>query len=210
MIPRTCRLILASVILTALATRAHAQNADSAMRVILARTERITDGASRYRDFDASFDSLGLERWGTGPGRLVASFEGDTLRMIVAKYSGITGPASQSFYFWKGAPFEIAVRLHGDGGAAAPTHGPVEQRFYFDRGFLIRWVDPAHTIHPVTTGAIFARAMQLMASATRLVDAARRVREHDAVPPSPDEIANAMRTDLEGLVTAEQSYHAAV
>jgi hypothetical protein len=84
MIPRLASLMLASVILTGAPMTARAQKADSLMRVIRARYERINVGASHYVQYETSLDSVGLERWTTGRGRLIASFEGDTLRMIVA------------------------------------------------------------------------------------------------------------------------------
>lgn len=186
--------------LTAVSTSAWSQKADSAMRIIRARYERITDGTPRYQQYDTSLDSLGLEHWTTGRGRLTAAFEGDTLRTLVASYAGSSGHVTESYYFWDGAPIEIRARVRGDDSKA-------EQRFYFHRGYLVRWVDPGHTIHPVTTGAVFARAMQLMADATRLVDAARRAREHALEPPTPAAVAEAMRHELGTLVTAEQSYY---
>jgi hypothetical protein len=202
---RVALVVLASVTLTASPSAASAQKADSAMRIIRSRYERITDAASRYQQYESSLDSLGLEHWATGRGRLTAAFEGDTLRTIVASYGTTTGHVTESYYFWDGAPFEVRARLHADDSKA--THDPGEQRFYFHRGYLVRWLDPGHTIHPVTTGAVFARAMQLLADATRLVDAAHRARDRAIAPETPTDIAGAMRRELGGLVTAEQSYY---
>jgi hypothetical protein len=178
------------------------------MRVIRSRYERVNAGTSRYQSYDANLDSLGLEHWATGRGRLVAAFEGDTLRTITAEYTGREGHPKESYYFWAGAPFEIRVRLHADANESASIQKNAEQRFYFDRGYLVRWADPGHTIHPLTTGAVFARAMHLLADATRLVDAARRTREHTVAPATPAEIADAMRRELHGLMVAEMSYYA--
>ena len=194
-------LAFASVILTGQAPAAQAQRPDSLMRVIRARYERITGDASHYTQYVVSGDSLGLERWAAGRGHFTASFEGDTLRTIVAAYVGARGPVTEAYTFWDGAPIEIRVKLLNENDHA------VEQRFYFNRGYLVRWVDPGHTIHPVTTGAVFARAMQLMADATRLVDAARRTRDHTATPPTPAEVADVMRRELRGLMTAEMEYY---
>jgi hypothetical protein len=186
----------------------HAQNKDSAMRVIRARYERINGDASHFRQYETSLDSLGLEHWTTGRGRLIASFEGDTLRTIVASYASPRGHATESYYFWDGAPFEVKVKLRSDTGGAKSAPGTAEQRFYFNRGYLVRWVDPQHTIRPITTGAVFARAMQLMADGTRLVDAAHRARDHAPPPPAPADLADAMRRELRGLAAAESTYYA--
>jgi hypothetical protein len=202
---RVALVVLASVTLTAPPLAANAQKADSAMRIIRSRYDRITGAASRYQQFESSLDSLGLEHWATGHGRLTAAFEGDTLRTIVASYASTNGHVTDSYYFWDGAPFEVRARLHADDAKA--THDPAEQRFYFYHGYLVRWLDPGHTIHPVTTGAVFARAMQLLADATRLVDAAHRARDRAVAPETPTDIADAMRRELGGLVTAEQSYY---
>lgn len=202
---RVALVVFASVTLTAPPPVANAQKADSAMRIIRARYDRITGAASHYQQYESSLDSLGLEHWATGRGRLTAAFEGDTLRTIVASYGTTSGHVTESYYFWGGSPFEVRVRLHADDSKA--MHDPTEQRFYFHRGYLVQWVDPGHTIRPVTTGAVFARAMQLLADATRLVDAAHRARDRAIVPETPADIANAMRRELGGLVTAEQSYH---
>lgn len=178
------------------------------MRVIRARYERINGDASHYRQYEMSLDSLGLEHWTTGRGRLIASFEGDTLRTIVASYGSPRGHATESYYFWDGAPFEVKVKLRTDTGGAKTTERSAEQRFYFNRGYLVRWVDPQHTIHPITTGAVFARAMQLMADGTRLVDAARRARDHAPLPSGAVDMAEEMRRELRGLAEAESAYHA--
>ncbi len=201
---RVALLIVASVTLTAQPSAARGQRADSAMRILRARYKLINDNTLHYRQYETSLDSVGLERWPVGRGRLTAAFEGDTLRTIVASYAGTGGHATVSYYFWDGAPFEIRARVRTDDGKT--PHDP-EVRFYFYRGYLVRWVDPGHTIHPVTTGAVFARAMQLMADATRLVDGARRQRDRSAAPATPADIADALRRELGGLLTAEQTYH---
>jgi len=200
-------LALASVILTAAPGTMRAQKTDSLMRIIRARYDRITDGTPHYLQYETSLDSLGLEHWANGRGRMVASFQGDTLRTIVATYAGSNGHATETYYFWDGAPIEIRARAHTEGdGNPSPQTSP-EIRFYFNHGYLVRWVDPGHTIRPVTTGAVFARAMQLLADATRLVDGARRARDHMATPAAPVDIAEAMRRELRGLVAAESTYY---
>jgi hypothetical protein len=204
---RVALLLVASVTLTASPSPAQAQKADSAMRILRARYKRMTDDAARYQQYETSLDSIGLEHWATGRGHLTAAFEGDTLRTVVASYVGTTGHVTESYYFWNGAPFVVRARLHVDDSKGA--NDPAEQRFYFNRGYLVRWVDPGHTIHPVTTGAVFARAMQLMADATRLVDASRRLRDRSYSPASPNDVADAMRRELGGLISAEQSYYSA-
>jgi hypothetical protein len=208
MIRRCSSLILASAILTGLPSAARAQSVDSAMRVIRARYERINAGSARYQSYQEDLDSLGLERWASGHGHITAAFEGDTLRMIAAEYSGREGHPKESYYFWAGAPIEIRVRLHIGAGESASSQKTAEQRYYFDRGYLVRWADPGHTIHPLTTGAVFARAMRLLADATRLVDAAHRMRDHNMAPATPAEIADAMRRELRGLMVAEMEYYA--
>ena len=145
---------------------ARAQKADSVMRILLARFERINRGTLRYTEYQTTLDSVGLDHWATGHGRMTAAFDGDTLRTIVASYSGPRGHATESYYFWHGEPFAVRVRLRDDATAEKGRTG--EQRFYFNHGYLVRWIDPGRTIRPITTGAVFARAMLLMANATRL------------------------------------------
>jgi hypothetical protein len=128
--------------------------------------------------------------------------------VIAADYSGREGHPKESYYFRAGAPIEIRVRLRVGTGESASAQKTAEQRYYFDRGYLVRWADPGHTIHPLTTGAVFARAMRLLADATRLVDAARRMRDHSMAPATPAEIADAMRRELHGLMVAEMAYYA--
>jgi ferredoxin-NADP reductase len=59
----------------------------------------------------------------------------------------------------------------------------------------------------LSSGAVFARAMQLMADATRLIDAARRTRDHTVTPATPAEVAEAMQRELHELMAAESTYH---
>lgn len=168
-------LLLSGVgVLGACASPASAQNPDSAMRVIRARYEIVTRGRARYVQVGRELDSLGLEHWRRGRGWVVAAFEGDTLRTIVATY-GAHRDTVESYCFWAGAPIEIRVSMRGAGHEK--TRPVAEQRFYFAHGYLIRWADPAHTIRPITTGAVFARAMHLLAESTRLVDGSRRERD---------------------------------
>jgi hypothetical protein len=181
--------------------------ADSVVRVLRARAAGITEHRDRYAVYESPLDSIDLERWPAGRGRLAASFEGDTLRQVVASYSGERRHTTATYYIWRGSPFEIRVQL-GDTGRAAAGHASAEQRFYFNRGYLVRWIDPHHTIRPLTTGAVFARAMQLMADGTRLIDAAHRLRDHTIEPATPAEIARLMRTELQTLAVAELSYYA--
>src|SRR5215469_3659474 len=202
---RVAFLIVASVTLTVLPSGVGAQRADSAMRIIHARFKRINDDALHYEQYQTSLDSIGLEHWPVGRGRLTATFEGDTLRTIVASYATSSGHATVSYYFWDGAPFEVRARLRTDDGKSSQDR---EQRFYFYRGYLVKWVDPGHTIRPVTTGAVFARAMQLMTDATRLIDAARRQRDRSLAPTTTADVADAMRRQLSGLITAELAYYA--
>jgi len=185
---------------------AYGQKADSVMHMLLARYDRVSRAIGRYTQYESTIDSMGLDRWATGQGRFTAAFEGDTLRTIVASYTGGHGHATESYFFWHGEPFEVRVRLRDDGANAAGRVS--EQRFYFSHGYLVRWIDPSHTIRPVTTGAVFARAMQLMADASRLVDAARRTRDHALTPPTPVEMAEAMRRELRTFMTAELAYYA--
>jgi hypothetical protein len=198
---------LAAVSIAAPSVVAQGLNRDSVMRVLRIRHDRIERGSTRYITYESSLDSVGLERWSTGRGRLSAAFESDTLRTVTASYTGVHGHATESYYFWNGAPFEVRVRLRDENDGSAGSHGAAEQRFYFNRGYLVRWVDPHRTIRPVTTGAVFARAMQLMADASRLVDAAHRTRDRALIPPTPVEMAESMRRELRGLMTAELAYY---
>jgi hypothetical protein len=191
----------------ALWSPAEAQNPDSAMRAVRARYTSVVRGRPRYAEVDCELDSLGFERWRNGRGRLVAAFEGDTLRTLVATY-GAHRDTVESYYFWRGAPVVIQVAFPRGADRGTANRGVAEQRFYFDHGYLIRWVDPARTIRPVTTGAVFARAMHLLADATRLVDAARRERDQLQLSPSPEQAAESMRLELKALMSSERTYFA--
>jgi hypothetical protein len=193
--------------IAAFGSPAQAQSPDSMMRAVRARYTAVVRGRPRYGEVDAELDSLGFERWRNGRGWLVAAFEGDTLRTLVATY-GAHRDTVESFYFWRGAPVVIQVAFQGGASHGAANHGFAEQRFYFDHGYLIRWIDPARTIRPATTGAVFARAMHLLADATRLVDAARRERDHLQLSPSPEQAAESMRLELKALMTSERTYFA--
>jgi len=186
---------------------AQTQNADSVVRVLRGRYERMLDNQARYTDYETALDSLGLERWPIGHGRIAAAFDGDTLRTVTASYASDRGHVTESFYFWRGAPFEVRVHFSNTTDHSGAPRGPAEQRFYFNRGYLVRWIDPHRTIRPLTTGAVFARAMQLMADGTRLVDAAHRLRDHTLVPATPADVADLMRRELQSLTVAELSYY---
>jgi hypothetical protein len=202
-----CTGLVASV--AALWSPAQAQNPDSMMHAARVRYATVVRGRSRYSQVDCELDSLGFEHWRNGRGRLVAAFEGDTLRTLVATY-GAHRDTVESYYFWRGAPVMIQVAFSGGAGrGTGANHGVAQQRFYFDHGYLIRWIDPAHTIRPATTGAVFARAMHLLADATRLVDAARRERDQLQLSPSPEQAAESMRVELKTLMTSERTYFAA-
>ena len=218
MTPRRCRirdvtggLFVWCVVLTASLVSiapARAQNPDSLMHAVRSRYSAVATGRARYVEVDGELDSLGAEHWRNGRGRFAAAFEGDTLRTLVATY-GAHRDTVESYYFWRGAPVVVQVRFSAKAAGVAGTSRTPEQRFYFDRGYLVRWADPAHTIRPATTGAVFARAMHLLADATRLVDAARRERDQLQLPPSPAQVAESMRGELKAVMASERTYFAA-
>jgi hypothetical protein len=78
----------------------------------------------------------------TEGGELVAYFDGDVIKKIVAAHYGETGKATEEYYFWNN---ELMFVFRRDSRYDRPLSGKVvateENRFYFGAGRLIRWID---------------------------------------------------------------------
>ncbi|MEK6333627.1 MAG: hypothetical protein AABM67_01685 [Acidobacteriota bacterium] len=75
-------------------------------------------------------------------GELLAYFHGPSVMKIVATFFGESGKASEEYYFWDG---QLIFVLRKDFQYNKPLSGKVirttENRFYFNSGKLIRWID---------------------------------------------------------------------
>jgi hypothetical protein len=79
----------------------------------------------------------------TEGGELTAYFSGQSLRKMSAKFYGETGRALEEFYFWQDRLiFVLRVESRYDKPLSGVVRSKSEERFYFDDGVLIRWLDP--------------------------------------------------------------------
>ena len=165
----TLLLLLGWTLATAAPPASDEAPTDAAVRVIRAHYAEINAHASQYRQVKkelASFSSEG--------GALVASFRGDTLMKIVAIFYGESGEAIEEYYYWEG---QLIFVYRADSDYVRPLSRKVvrtrEDRFYFDGGKLIRWIDEhAKPVNP-GNGTFADKQKECLQDSAEFVQAAR-------------------------------------
>lgn len=163
----TERAILLAVALgLAVPPAAQARTAEQTVQAIRVRYAQVNADAAHGRKVQR--DLMGLSTEG---GTLTGWFCGPDLCKMAATFYGETGRATEEYSLWHGRLFFVLraeTRYSHPIGSGSPPPGATrrtEQRFYFDGGRLIRWVD-GQTPRPVTSPEARKRARELQASAT--------------------------------------------
>jgi len=113
-----------------------AHGSPDAIETIRSRYAAINKNLQRYRKVKKE-----LEGYSAEGGSLEAYFDGDSIRKIVATHYGESGRALEEFYFWDD---QLIFVFRKDFQYDKPLSGRVssskENRFYFDKNMLIRWI----------------------------------------------------------------------
>lgn len=177
-----------------IAARATRPDTDS-IAVIRNRYARVERDTMRYRrtthDLSELYD---------GGAELTGYFNGDTLVKMTAWFGGEHGKARYQYYLWGGRLFFVyridwsSYPVVSEDSTSGQTdsviirkwiHAQTEDRFYFDRGRLIRWIDSAGHQAPLETAEARHWEAELPSEARRLEECARRAPV--ASPVCPDE-----------------------
>ncbi len=120
-----------------LVSPAHASAAADEIAAIRSRYATINKNLKSYRQVKKEISGYSAEG-----GELVAYFDGDAIKKIVAQHFGETGKAVEEYYFWNN---ELMFVFRRESKYDRPLSGKViateENRFYFSAGRLIRWID---------------------------------------------------------------------
>ena len=118
--------------------------------------------------------SLDLEGFSAEGGSLEACYAGRELRRLSATYLGETGRASEQYYFWNDS-LEFLFRKveHYDRPLSGRVSSTEEERLYWNRGQLIRWLQ-GKTRQPLTNAAARERSSEARESARKLAACAAK------------------------------------
>lgn len=121
----------------------------------------------------------------TEGGRLTAYYFKGAPRKLVARYYGETGRATEEYYFWNNSLFFVLraeERYRNPIGVdSSPTvRSRQEDRYYFARGRLTRWVNPRGRQVPVDRVDARQRELEVLNDARRLLALARVARPRRA------------------------------
>lgn len=107
-------------------------------------------------------------------GELVAYFDGAAVKKMSAVSYGETGRALEEFYYWDGKLiFVFRKRDTYDAPMSGKVSKTAEDRFYFNDGVLVRWVDKRGSV-VAPGGRQYLEAQARNADASKqLLDAAR-------------------------------------
>lgn len=99
----------------------------------------INRGLARYKKVKKKLSGFSLEG-----GDLVAYFDGPAVVKIVANHYGEGGKATEEYYYSKGKLiFVYRKDYHYDKPMSGKVVRSEENRFYFDKDRLIRWINEA-------------------------------------------------------------------
>lgn len=157
-------------------TAAQEQATDPAVAAIQADYRRIRSERATYRTRPVDLSGESAEG-GVG----TAYYAGKRLQLLEATYYGEMGKQLTQYYYHNGQlcfalssyhrynrPFyydKKAAREAGDSDAFDPKKTVVEEnRYYFQNGQLIRWLNPANKLQPVTLAAKSEEYQELLAN----------------------------------------------
>ena len=128
-----------------------------------------------------------LSGFSTEGGELVAYLDGESVVKITATHFGETGRSFEEFYYWDGRLFFI---LHRRETYDEPMSGRVsktaEERFYFNDGRLIRWLDSRGRAVAPGRGEYREAQARYLDVARRFVEGARSQKSTVEAPePAP-------------------------
>ncbi len=112
-------------------------HAEGSIQTIRERYATINRSAAKYKSVKKKLSGFSAEG-----GELVAYFDGPKIMKIVASHFGEGGKAVEEYYYWDDSLIFVyrkdSIYDKPMSGKAART---AENRFYFDKGRLIRWID---------------------------------------------------------------------
>ena len=110
---------------------------DAAISAIRRRYASINRATAKYRAVKKE-----LSGFSTEGGELVAYFDGESVVKLTATHFGETGRSLEEFYYWDGKLIFVFRRQETyDVPLSGRVSKAAEDRFYFDDGRLIRWLD---------------------------------------------------------------------
>jgi hypothetical protein len=119
------------------AAEASGRHEEGAISLIRQRYAAVNRGLPKYRAVKKE-----LSGFSTEGGELVAYFDGPTVMKLSATHYGETGRSLEEFYYWEGKLiFAFRKRDTYDRPMSGKVSKTAEDRFYFNDGVLIRWVD---------------------------------------------------------------------
>ena len=134
------RIVLMVLGTLVVASNAGAQTAPAAITRIRERYDRIQNGLSKLRAVKMTADE-------GADAEAIAYYDGTQLRKVLCR--GLyAGAPVQHYYFWNN---QVIFVLDSRPPETAPNQPARQNRFYFDNGKLIRWVDAAG--NPVQAGS---------------------------------------------------------
>ena len=139
-----------------------------ALRTIRARYLTVNRNQAKYTKIKKD-----LSGFSTEGGELIAYLDGGSIVKIVANFYGETGKALEEYYYEDG---QLIFVFRKDFRYSKPLYGRVvssqAQRFYFDRGKMIRWLNEKGKA--VSPGEEYSRKQEeLLSSAKEFSDGAR-------------------------------------
>jgi hypothetical protein len=155
---------------------------EAAISAIRRRYAAINRGLSKFRMVKRE-----LSGFSTEGGELVAYFDGPTVVKVAATHFGETGRSFEEFYYWDG---KLIFVFHRRETYDEPMSGKVsktaEERFYFDDGRLIRWLDPRGRAVAPDSGEYREAQARHLESSERFVEGARSQKSTVEAPePAP-------------------------
>ena len=158
-----------NIINTARAAAAAAPQNEALIATIRSRFATINQNLGRYRKVRKDLEGESAEG-----GTLVAHLDGKSVRKVVATHYGETGRAIEEYYYWDDQLiFVLRKEFHYTRPLSGKVRSIAENRFYFDGGRLIRWLDQKRkTVRPEETG-YGEQQEQLLNDARRFADMAR-------------------------------------
>ncbi len=128
-----------------------------------------------------------LSGFSTEGGELVAYFDGPSVVKMAATHQGETGRSFEEYYYRDGKLIFVFRRQETyDEPMSGKVSKTAEDRFYFDEGRLIRWLDRRGRAVAPGSGKYLEAQGQYLDSSKRLVEGARSQKSTIEAPePAP-------------------------
>ena len=110
---------------------------ERSIRDIRAHYKEINERVSKYRRAKKE-----LSGFSTEGGSLAAYLDGDAIVKMIATFYGESGEATEEYYYWEGQLiFVFRTDSDYDHLLSGKVVHTAQDRFYFNNGVLIRWID---------------------------------------------------------------------